>query len=250
VVVQPKSSNMKEARYFYAPDVAVKGELSEDEAKHATRVLRLREGDEIFLIDGKGTFFRAEVTLTSPSRCMYEIRERITAEREWHGRIHLAIAPTKMSDRMEWLAEKATEVGFDELTLLDCKFSERRTLRKDRLDRIVLAAVKQSRKAWLPVVNEMTAFETFVQQPLAGRKYIAHCYDEIERKDFFESITQFSLHSDITVMVGPEGDFSIDEVRLALDNGFESVTLGSSRLRTETAGLAAVMMSQLSLRKQ
>jgi len=241
---------MKEARYFYAPDAAVNGELSEDEAKHATRVLRLREGDEIFLIDGKGTFFRAEVTLTSPSRCMYEIRERIAAEREWHGRIHLAIAPTKMSDRMEWLAEKATEVGFDELTLLDCKFSERRKLRKDRLDRIVLAAVKQSRKAWLPVVNEMTAFETFVQQPLAGRKYIAHCYDEIERKDFFESITQFSSHSDITVMVGPEGDFSINEVCLALDNGFESVTLGSSRLRTETAGLAAIMMSQLSLRKQ
>lgn len=241
---------MKEIRFFYAPDAATNTELPDEEAKHATRVLRLKGGDEVFLIDGKGIFYKARITFASGQHCFYEIQERIEKEKDWNGEIHLAIAPTKMNDRMEWLAEKATEIGFDRLTLLDCKFSERKTIRKERLDKIVVSAVKQSRKPWLPVVKDMMTFEEFVKQPLKGSKYIAHCYAEIERNDFFDSINNDKTSDGITIMIGPEGDFSIDEVRLAMANGFQSVTLGTSRLRTETAGLSAVMMSQIVLRKR
>ena len=154
--------------------------------------------------------------------------------------------------RIEWMTEKITEVGFDEISFLDCKFSERKTLRVDRIEKIVISAVKQSRKGWKPVVNPMTPFHRFIENcSNNGRKYICHCYQEIPRADFFTAITQEGLSSseeDITVLVGPEGDFSIDEVRFALEHGFESVTLGNSRLRTETAGLSAVMMSQLARR--
>ena len=150
------------------------------------------------------------------------------------------------------MTEKATEVGFDEISFLDCKFSERKTLRADRIEKIVISAVKQSRKGWKPVVNPMTSFRRFIENcSNNGRKFICHCYPEISRADFFTAISQEEQPSsaeDITVLVGPEGDFSIDEVRFALEHGFESVTLGNSRLRTETAGLSAVMMSQLARR--
>ncbi len=247
---------MKEVRFFYVPDAVSGKELPEEESRHALRVLRLHEGDEMFLQDGKGAFYRAKVVMTGGSKhCYYDIVEALPQSREWHGRIHLAIAPTKMMERIEWLAEKATEIGFDELSFLDCKFSERKVIRRDRIEKIVVSAFKQSRKAWLPNVNEMMTFKDFISQERMGRKFICHCYGEIGRKDFFTEIQQRSVDAlgadssdDITVLVGPEGDFSIDEVRLAVANGYESVTLGTSRLRTETAGLSAVMMSQLARR--
>ena len=249
---------MKEARYFYVPQAAALSELPEEEARHAVRVLRLTEGDEIFLIDGAGCFHRGEITLAAPHHCGYRIVETMPQRRTWHGHLHLAIAPTKDMGRMEWMAEKATEVGFDEVTFLDTQFSERKSLRADRIDKIVVAAMKQSRKAWKPVVNGLTAFRQFVDSHGEGRRFICHCYPEIPRKDFFseisreaaelESITETAHEADITVMVGPEGDFSVDEVKYALSHGFESVSLGQSRLRTETAGLAAVMMAQLARR--
>ncbi len=240
---------MKEARYFYVPDAASSSELPSDEATHAIRVLRLKAGDEIFLMDGCGQFYTAEVTVASIKRCLYSIKETIEREKDWNGYIHLAIAPTKMSDRMEWMVEKATEVGFDEITFLNCKFSERRTLRIDRLDKIIISAMKQSRKPWKPIINPMMDFSEFVKREENGQKYIAHCYDEIARSDLFDEIGKHGTEDRITVMIGPEGDFSIDEVRLAMDNGYRSASLGRSRLRTETAGLGAVMMSQLMLRK-
>ena len=156
---------MKEARYFYVPGASTAGQLPDDEATHAIRVLRLREGDEIFLIDGVGNFHRAEVTLVSSKHCAYQVLETIPQTSVWRGHIHLAMAPTKMMDRVEWMAEKATEIGFDELSFLDCRFSERRVVKTDRVERIVVAAVKQSRKAWMPVVNEMMPFERFVRTP-------------------------------------------------------------------------------------
>ena len=240
---------MKEARYFFVPDAINQKELPHDEAMHAIRVLRLNGGDEIFLIDGVGNFHKAVVTLASQKHCCYEIQQTFPQEREWRGRIHLAIAPTKMMDRMEWMTEKATEVGFDELSFLNCKFSERTTLRTDRIEKIVVAAVKQSRKAWVPQVNDMEDFRQFVSKELGGHKYIAHCYNEIERFDLFDELHKSVDDKDVTILVGPEGDFSIDEVRLAMEYGFVPVTLGKSRLRTETAGLSAVMMSHLILRK-
>ena len=243
---------MKEARYFYVPNAAVETALPAEEAVHATRVLRLKEGDELFLMDGEGYFYQAEVTLATTKKCLYVIRQTLKQETYWRGKIHLAIAPTKDMGRMEWMVEKATEIGFDEISFLDCKFSERKTLRTDRIEKIIISAVKQSRKGWKPTVNGMSPFHHFIENcSNQGRKYICHCYPEIARIDFFTAISndESSLSGDdITVLVGPEGDFSIDEVRYALAHGFESVTLGNSRLRTETAGLSAVMMSQLARR--
>ena len=236
---------MKEVRFFYVPDAAQVNELPADEAMHAMRVLRLKGGDELFLMDGVGNFYRAQVTIAATHHCYYEILEVLPQERQWKGHFHLAIAPTKMMDRMEWLAEKATEGGFDELSLLDCRFSERRVVKAQRLEKIVVSAMKQSRKAWRPTVNEMTPFKQFIAQHTSGLRFIAHCYEEIPRVNLFQELQQHKGDSAL-VLVGPEGDFSIDEVRLAVDAGFISVDLGKSRLRTETAGLAAVMMMQLS----
>ena len=245
---------MKEVRYFYVPDAANQVELPAEEATHALRVLRLKGGDEIFLMDGEGSFYRAEVTAASSKRCLYEIKENMPQKRAWKGHIHLAIAPTKMMERIEWMSEKATEIGFDELSFLNCQFSERKVVKTPRIDKIVISAVKQSHKAWKPVVNELESFKEFIQTPRPGRKFICHCYEEVEKKDFFTEInlctdaSQESDADDITVLVGPEGDFSIDEVRLALENGYESVSLGTSRLRTETAGLVAVHMAHIARR--
>lgn len=236
---------MKEIRYFYVPDARNAGELPEDEAKHAVRVLRLESGDRMYLVDGVGGLFEAEVSVASGKHCLYNIVEQLPYKREWNGHITLAIAPTKLMDRIEWMAEKATEIGFDEIDFVLCKFSERKTLRVDRIERIVVSAMKQSHKALKPIVGELTPFERFVKKPRSGKKYIAHCYNEIPRKNLFEELQTLSADESVTVMVGPEGDFSVNEVQLAIENGFQPVSLGLSRLRTETAGLSAVMMANL-----
>ncbi|MDO4171818.1 MAG: 16S rRNA (uracil(1498)-N(3))-methyltransferase [Prevotellaceae bacterium] len=237
---------MKEERFFYVPDAACKKELPQDEAIHATRVLRLHEGDNIFLMDGKGTFYKAVVTMTSGKRCTYSIEEELPQQHPWHGHIHIVMAPTKMMERVEWMAEKATEIGINELSFIECRFSERRQLRTDRIEKIVIAAMKQSHKAWKPAVNELCPFEEFVKQKRDGSKFICHCYNEIEKKNLFNILqTQSDKDEDITILIGPEGDFSMEEVKQALQYGFQSVSLGTSRLRTETAALSAVMMAQL-----
>lgn len=237
---------MKEARYFYVPNASTANELPDEEAKHALRVLRLKENDELFLMDGEGVFHRAHVTLASNHKCLYEIDESQAQTPTWQGRTHLAIAPTKDMGRIEWMVEKATEIGFDEMSFLDCKFSERRTIRTDRIEKIVVSAAKQSRKAWMPRVNAMMPFKHFVEEHSAGHRYICHCYNEFAKKDFFQSLNAIPKSEEVTVLVGPEGDFSVEEVKFALEQGFESVSLGQSRLRTETAGLYAVMLSHLS----
>lgn len=237
---------MKETRYFFVPDAAGGLELPQEEAAHAVKVLRLREGDEMMLMDGQGSFYKAVVTAATSHRCAYTIGEVLPQQPSWKGHIHLAIAPTKMMERMEWLYEKATEVGVDELSLLDCQFSERRVVKLPRLEKIVVSAVKQSRKAWMPVLNEMEPFRHFIGSHSSGRRYIAHCYDEMPRVNLFDELCKLPADEETLVLVGPEGDFSIDEVRQAVAAGFVSVDLGASRLRTETAGLSAVMMMQLS----
>ena len=242
---------MKEARYFFVPDALSAGRLPDEEATHALRVLRLGVGDGLFLIDGAGAFHRARVTLTSSKQCFYEVLQTLPQSSPWRGHIHLAMAPTKMMDRVEWMAEKATEIGFDELSFLDCRFSERRVVKTERVEKIVVAAVKQSRKAWLPKVHPMTPFADFVKAERKGAKFIAHCYEEIERTDLFGALLQLAAEEvpEATLLVGPEGDFSIDEVRLAIEQGYVPVSLGDCRLRTETAALSAVMMAQLAFRK-
>lgn len=236
---------MKEARYFFVPDAAQQTELPADEAMHALRVLRLKSGDEMFLMDGEGNYYRAQVTIAATHRCFYEILETMPQERQWQGRIHLAIAPTKMMDRIEWMVEKATEIGVDEVSFLNCQFSERRLVKTTRLEKIIVAAVKQSHKAYKPQLHEIESFKAFIHEPREGRKFIAHCYEEVPRSYLFEELKKDGGTEDATVMIGPEGDFSIEEVKMAVEAGWQSVHLGESRLRTETAGLSAIMMMQL-----
>lgn len=238
---------MKEVRYFFAPDAVSTGELPQDEAVHAIRVLRLQPGSEIFLMDGSGAFHRAEITMVTNKKCMFRIVETQPQQRAWRGRVHLAIAPTKMMERMEWMAEKATEIGFDELSFLSCSFSERTKLRADRIDKIVVSAVKQSHKAWKPAVSDITDFKSFVSTHSQGRRFICHCYEEFPKQDLLAELSSVA-DDDVTILVGPEGDFSTDEVQYALDHGYQSVSLGKSRLRTETAGLMAVAMANIILR--
>ncbi|MBP5380178.1 MAG: 16S rRNA (uracil(1498)-N(3))-methyltransferase [Bacteroidaceae bacterium] len=231
---------MKEERYFYQPDIA-QGELTKEDTQHAVRVLRMGAGDELYLMDGKGAFYRAEITAASNHRCAYRVLETLPQEKTWKGHLHIAMAPTKLNDRTEWMVEKATEIGIDEFSFLDCQFSERRTLKVERLEKIVVSAMKQSRKAWKPVVNEMQDFKSFVKAERSGAKFICHCYECGEKPYLLDVLPE----GDATVLIGPEGDFSIDEVHLAEANGYVSVSLGKSRLRTETAALVAVHLMQV-----
>lgn len=239
---------MKETRYFYAPDAVASAELPQEEAGHALRVLRLGLGDELLLADGRGCFYRAIITAATGHRCTYRIEESMPQEPAWMGHLHLAMAPTKLMDRTEWFAEKATEIGFDELTFLDCQFSERRVVKEERVDKILVSAMKQSHKAWKPTLNKMVRFREFITQEREGDKFICHCYDENDIEDGGAKPFLFDVIREgvpTTVLVGPEGDFSVEEVRLALQNGYKSVSLGRSRLRTETAALVAVHMMHL-----
>lgn len=242
---------MKESRYFFVPEVDKSGTLPDEESLHAVRVLRLAQGDDIYLIDGKGSFYHAVVSVTTSRKCCYDVMEILPQSKPWNAHIHLAMAPTKNIDRVEWMAEKATEIGFDELSFLNCRFSERRMVKCGRIEKIVISAVKQSRKAWKPIVNEMIDFGDFISKPRDGIKCIAHCYEEVEKTDLFDLLhSSNALHGeDITILIGPEGDFSIEEVRMAMDKGYVSVSLGECRLRTETACLFAVSIAQLSRRK-
>lgn len=220
---------------FYTPDIAVSAELPEEEAGHCIRVLRLSEGDEIRLADGKGFFYRAAIRRAHPKHCEVEVLERWAAPRLWPFRLHIAVAPTKHMDRMEWFAEKATEIGIDQITCLNCRFSERREIKTARLEKILVSAMKQSLKATLPGLTGMTDFKAFATQPFEGRKFIAHC-EEGEKKLLKNT---YRPRENALILIGPEGDFSPEEIALALANGFEPISLGESRLRTETAALAA-----------
>lgn len=220
---------------FYTPDIQTRAELPEEEAQHCIRVLRLNIGDQITLTDGKGYFYRAEISAATNKRCMVNILETTYQEPLWNGHLHIAMAPTKNMDRTEWFAEKATEIGFDELTFLNCRFSERKVIKIERISKILVSAIKQSLKARLPQLNEMTDFNKFIAQPFKGQKFIAHCYEgeKLLLKDVFRK------GEDALVLIGPEGDFSEEEVQKAIENGFIPISLGKSRLRTETAALVA-----------
>lgn len=226
---------------FYTPEIEQHPELPEEEAAHAIRVLRLQAGDEITLTDGKGNFYQAEIATATNKRCFVNVLKKNPQSPLWQGHLHLAMAPTKNMDRTEWFAEKATEIGFDELTFLNCRFSERKVIKTERIHKILVSAIKQSLKARLPQLNEMIAFDKFVRQPFEGDKFIAHCYPG-EKILLQKALTP---GRDTLVLIGPEGDFSEEEVRLAEANGFRSITLGKSRLRTETAALVACHIMNL-----
>lgn len=220
---------------FYTPNIQTSNELPEEEAQHCTRVLRLNAGDEITLTDGKGCFYKAVITAATNKRCLVTIKETLPQPPLWPCHLHIAMAPTKNMDRNEWFAEKATEIGFDELTFLNCRYSERKVIKDERIEKILVSAIKQSLKARLPKLNEMMDFEPFITQPFEGQKFIAHCYEG--EKPLLKEILKPG--EDALVLVGPEGDFSEEEVRKAVEQGFIPISLGKSRLRTETAALVA-----------
>ena len=218
---------------FYAPDIATNPVLPEEESGHCTRVLRLAEGAEIELTDGKGSFYRAVITAAHPKHCAVNILETWKPGKPWDAYIHIAVAPTKHIDRMEWFAEKCTEIGVDAITPLLCRFSERKELKTDRLRKILISAMKQSLKAVCPKLDEMTDFKSFVTRPFGGEKYIAHCHDG-ERHLLTDS---YSPGHDALVLIGPEGDLSDSEYDSASESGFKPVTLGKSVMRCDTAAL-------------
>lgn len=220
---------------FYTPDIQTKAELPEEEAQHCTRVLRLTTGDEITLTDGKGNFYRALISAATNKRCMVTIEKTTYQEPLWSGHLHIAMAPTKNMDRNEWFAEKATEIGIDELTFLNCRYSERKVMKNERVEKILISAIKQSLKARIPKLNPMTDFNTFIEQTFDGQKFIAHCYEG--EKPLLKEVLKRGESA--LVLIGPEGDFSEEEVKKAINKGFIPISLGKSRLRTETAALVA-----------
>lgn len=231
---------MKELHLFHLPALA-EGQtaLPDDEAAHAVRVLRMRAGDTLYATDGQGAFYETRLVAASAKACRVEIVEKTAQPPLWRGAIRIAVAPTKNMDRTEWLAEKGTEIGCDAFYFLNCRNSERRVLKTERIERIVVSAVKQSHKARKPEVGEMEAFGQFVARPFAGQKFIAHCHEAGgDTRPLLKDVV--SDAEDTLVLIGPEGDFTPDEVAAAEAAGFRSVSLGRSRLRTETAALAAI----------
>ncbi|GGK69196.1 16S rRNA (uracil(1498)-N(3))-methyltransferase [Rufibacter glacialis] len=224
---------------FFTPDLLPSDTsytLSEEESKHCTRVLRLGQGDAVTLIDGQGGMFEAQIAEPNPKKTKISILRHHAEYQKRPYQIHVAVAPTKNMDRMEWFVEKAVEMGIDEITFLQCARSERKNLNLERQVKIAVSAMKQSMKAYLPTLHPLTRYADFLQRPLQGQRFIAHLVEGQERQSLAKSITAPDTY---TILIGPEGDFSPEEVAQALQAGFKPVTLGQSRLRTETAALAA-----------
>ncbi|WP_431293032.1 16S rRNA (uracil(1498)-N(3))-methyltransferase [Pedobacter sp. P26] len=221
---------------FYTPDITQNTyTLNEEESKHCVRVLRLTTGSIVNLVDGKGGFYTAEITSDNPKKVSLTI---LKIETEFHKRnhyLHIAVAPTKNIDRIEWFLEKATELGIDEITPIITDRSERRVVKEDRLNKVITSAVKQSIKAYHPKLNDAIAFDAFLKEPFEGNKLIAHCIDNGEKQYISKLVAPYQKY---LVLIGPEGDFTPDEVNLALNKGFKVLTLGDNRLRTETAALS------------
>lgn len=226
---------------FYTPDITDDMELPQEEAGHCIRVLRMKEGDRIRLTDGKGAFYDAVISAVSGKRCMVHIENREEQAPLWSGDLHIAVAPTKLMDRNEWFVEKAVEIGVDEITFLKTEHSERDVIKMERIGKIAVSAMKQSQKATLPVLNGMTAFQNLVEKGFNGDRFIAHC--EPGSKLLLQDAV-IPGH-DTLVLIGPEGDFSRAEIDIALKAGFRPVSLGPSRLRTETAALVATHIMNL-----
>ncbi|MES2110008.1 MAG: 16S rRNA (uracil(1498)-N(3))-methyltransferase [Bacteroidota bacterium] len=223
---------------FYTPGINPSHKqffLDEEESKHAIRVMRLQKDDEVQLIDGKGGLYLAAITDAHPKRTILEIKSVTTGYGKRNHYLHVAIAPTKNIERVEWFLEKATEIGIDEISLLICQRSERKEVKTERLNKIITSAIKQSLKAYHPVLNEPLAFNRFITNTFNGQKFIAHC----EPGGKASLRNELQLQGSSLILIGPEGDFTPGEIDSALKNDYKAITLGESRLRTETAALEA-----------
>jgi 16S rRNA (uracil1498-N3)-methyltransferase len=222
---------------FYTPDIdSDEYTLSKDESRHCVQVLRKKLGDTIHLIDGKGGFYKASLIIDNPKSCTLKIESvnRNFGKSDVH--VHIAIAPTKKNERFEWFLEKATEIGINEITPIICEHSERKVIKLERMNKILIAAMKQSQRAYLPKLNEPISFESFVTDKNNSECFIAHCKHEDEKK-YLKSALNKGANS--LILIGPEGDFSSKEIELATKQGFSTVSLGESRLRTETAAIVS-----------
>lgn len=227
---------------FYIPNISGSEViLNETESKHAIRVLRLAVNSKVQLIDGKGGFYEAIISDAHPKKCKLLITKSIQKFDKRNFKLHIAIAPTKNIDRFEWFLEKCTEIGIDEITPLLSEHSERKVIKPGRLEKILVSAMKQSLKATLPKLNPIINFNDFITGSNYQNRYIAHCY-EGEKIHLKNTIKK---EDDILILIGPEGDFSLKEVEIAKQNGFLEVSLGTARLRTETAGIVACHIANL-----
>jgi len=222
---------------FYNPDIQETTSsftFSKEESRHIVKVLRKSVGDVLSITNGNGWLFDAEIINADIKKCQANI-SNATKQSKRNFKLHLAVAPTKMNDRFEWFLEKATEIGIDTITPILCDHSERKVIKLDRFEKILQSAMKQSLQYYLPTINELTSFNSFINTDFEGQRYIAHC-EETDRKSLKAELQQ---NKDITILIGPEGDFSVKEIKMALQHNFIPVTLGNTRLRTETAAVVA-----------
>ncbi len=222
---------------FYNPNIsksATSFVFDKEESKHIIKVLRKKEGDILYVTNGLGFLFITEITIASDNKCTIKINT-FEKQDEPKFNLHLAVAPTKMNERYEWFLEKATEIGVQEITPIICEHSERKVIKTDRFQKILESAMKQSLHYYIPKLNEAIAFKDFIKTKKQGQLFIAHC-EEMNKKSFK---SELKTNGNVTVLIGPEGDFSVKEIQLALEHNFIPVSLGQTRLRTETAAIVA-----------
>jgi 16S rRNA (uracil1498-N3)-methyltransferase len=221
---------------FYAPDITGNEYiLDENESKHIIRVLRMSSGTQVRLIDGKGNLYEGIIENPDPKRCSIKITGVVNNFETRSYKLQIAISPLKNTERFEWFVEKSVEIGIDRITPLICRNTEKQSVKKERIGNIIVSAMKQSLKSTLTILDEPLSFGEFIRSPHEGTKMIAHCSDTPGRK----KISELYTGGNAVILIGPEGDFSIDEIDKAVSNGFQGIHLGRSRLRTETAGIAA-----------
>ena len=222
---------------FYNPDInetTTQFSFEKEESKHIVKVLRKNVGDILHITNGNGWLFTAEIAIPNINTCVVTVVEKIQQQKRNYG-LQLAVAPTKMNDRYEWFLEKATEIGIDSITPIICDHSERKIIKPERFEKILQSAMKQSLSCYMPKLNDAIYFKDFIKQNFEGDLFIAHC-EETNRKSLKQ---QLKAKQNTTILIGPEGDFSTNEINLALKNKFIPVTLGETRLRTETAAIVA-----------
>lgn len=222
---------------FYNSDISEQNNsftFPKDESRHIVKVLRKKVGDTLYITNGKGFLFTAKITIADQKNCVVSI-ENSEFKKPTDYQLHLAVAPTKMNDRYEWFLEKATEIGITSITPIFCDHSERKNVKLDRFEKILQSAMKQSLHLYLPTLNQPMSFKDYINQDFSGDLFIAHC-EETDKKSLKNEIKP---NTEITILIGPEGDFSVNEIETAIKNKFIPVTLGNTRLRTETAAIVA-----------
>jgi 16S rRNA (uracil1498-N3)-methyltransferase len=222
---------------FYNPDITEEDSqiiFPKEESRHIVKVLRKSQSDILHITNGFGWLFTAKITIADLKKCVATITyKKKTPKRNYQ--VHLAVAPTKMNDRYEWFLEKATEIGIDTITPIICDNSERKVIKIERFEKIIQAAMKQSLSCYMPKLQNAISYKDFIIQPFSGQKFIAHC-EETDKKSLKAEIVS---SQDILILIGPEGDFNVKEIEMAINNNYIPVTLGNTRLRTETAAIVA-----------